>query len=165
MTCVWNSLIAGLRDEDLTRVLGVRKAQAQVHPHLFVEGLKKVNRPTMGVRWQGGLLTSKGTQRKQRVDRQLQCSRHSKRSSHIELRSVYASCRRGVSGIYSPQLSWPRDSIRSRAASVRSARELEPWAHERAVVVSFEIIFFSCCFCRSRHDHRRGSVQLVGMWT
>lgn len=59
MTCVWNSLIAGLRDEDLTRVLGVRKAQAQVHPHLFVEGLKKVNRPTMGVRWQGGLLTSK----------------------------------------------------------------------------------------------------------
>lgn len=58
MTCVWNSLIAGLRDEDMRRVLSVNKSQAQAQPHLFVDGLKRVNRPTPNVRWQGQPLTS-----------------------------------------------------------------------------------------------------------
>ncbi len=56
MTCVWDSLIAGVRDADMQRVLALSKHQAQTRPELFVGALKRHNRPTPGVRWQGTTL-------------------------------------------------------------------------------------------------------------
>ena len=53
MTCVWDSLIAGVRDADMQRVLSLSKRQAQTRPEMFVEALKRHNRPTPHVRWQG----------------------------------------------------------------------------------------------------------------
>jgi hypothetical protein len=56
MTCVWDSLIAGVRDADMQRVLALSKHQARSRPELFVNALKRHNRPTPRVRWQGATL-------------------------------------------------------------------------------------------------------------
>lgn len=56
MTCVWDSLIAGVRDADMQRVLSLNKQQARARPEMFVQALKQRNRPTPGVRWQGASL-------------------------------------------------------------------------------------------------------------
>ena len=56
MTCVWDSIIAGVRDTDMQRVLTLSKQQAQARPELFVSALKHRNRPTPDVRWQGTTL-------------------------------------------------------------------------------------------------------------
>ena len=53
MTCVWDSLIAGVNDADMHRVLSLDKRQAQARPEHFVNALKQLNRPTPNVRWQG----------------------------------------------------------------------------------------------------------------
>lgn len=54
MTCVWDSLISSIPDEEMRRVLGVEKSR--MHPRRFVEALQARNRRTSGVLWQGHVL-------------------------------------------------------------------------------------------------------------
>ena len=53
MTCVWDSLMRGIRSEDWNERIGVNREQARHRPELFVDALKRLNRPTPRVSWQG----------------------------------------------------------------------------------------------------------------
>ena len=56
MTCVWDSLIAGINETDMRCVLSLEKSQTQARPEKFVAALKHLNRPTPNVLWQGTAL-------------------------------------------------------------------------------------------------------------
>ena len=56
MTCVWDSLIAGINNSDMHCVLSLEKSHFAARPEKFVNALKHLNRPTPNVRWQGSTL-------------------------------------------------------------------------------------------------------------
>ena len=66
MTCVWDSLMRGVRDEDLTGILGLRRSEARARPEAFVEALKRRNRLTPDIKWQGETIS--GQQQRENLE-------------------------------------------------------------------------------------------------
>ena len=56
MTCVWDSLIAGINKSDMCSVFSLEKSHFVIRPEKFVSALKLLNRPTPNVKWQCDVL-------------------------------------------------------------------------------------------------------------